>query len=75
MKRSDIIRAWRDPEFRASLGDDERAGLPAHPAADLSEDELGMVAGGANKPHTWRRTWCGSCSLFTLRCCGGPMKL
>ena len=49
MKKLDIIRAWRDPEYRASLSEAERAQLPAHPAEALEVSEealLGVVAGG-----------------------------
>jgi mersacidin/lichenicidin family type 2 lantibiotic len=27
-----IIQAWKDPDYRASLPQDQRAQLPAHPA-------------------------------------------
>src|SRR5262249_5123924 len=27
-----VIRAWKDPEFRESLTDEQRAKLPAHPS-------------------------------------------
>lgn len=48
MKKSDIIRALRDPEFRASLSDAERALLPAHPSGviELNESELSEAIGG-----------------------------
>nr|WSX51414.1 mersacidin/lichenicidin family type 2 lantibiotic [Streptomyces sp. NBC_00974] len=29
---ADVVRAWRDPLFRASLDDLARAALPAHPS-------------------------------------------
>ncbi|MGW6685492.1 mersacidin/lichenicidin family type 2 lantibiotic [Streptomyces sp. NPDC054961] len=32
---ADVVRAWRDPVFRASLDDLARAALPAHPAGDI----------------------------------------
>jgi mersacidin/lichenicidin family type 2 lantibiotic len=46
MKKEQIIRAWRDPEYRASLSEAERAQLPAHPAAliELGDAELGRLA-------------------------------
>ncbi|WP_449482545.1 mersacidin/lichenicidin family type 2 lantibiotic [Streptomyces avidinii] len=32
---AEVIRAWRDPLFRASLDDRARAALPPHPAGDI----------------------------------------
>lgn len=51
MKRETIIRAWKDPEFRASLTTEERSGLPECPAGpaftELDESELQDAIGGA----------------------------
>jgi mersacidin/lichenicidin family type 2 lantibiotic len=48
MSTKNIIRAWKDPVYRSSLSDAERAALPAHPAGaiELSDAELAYVAGG-----------------------------
>jgi mersacidin/lichenicidin family type 2 lantibiotic len=57
MSRSQIIRAWKDQEYRRSLSNAERALLPAHPAGtieDLSDVELRAVVGG-QLPHTGSR--------------------
>jgi mersacidin/lichenicidin family type 2 lantibiotic len=42
MSHRDIIRAWKDSEFRSSLSDAERAMLPANPAGsiELADSEL-----------------------------------
>lgn len=49
MKKEQIIRAWMDPDYRATLSDAERAALPAHPAGkgceELSESELRLLNG------------------------------
>jgi mersacidin/lichenicidin family type 2 lantibiotic len=47
----DIIRAWKDPEYRQSLEGAQRAQLPDHPAGllELTEVELDSAAGGAPK--------------------------
>jgi mersacidin/lichenicidin family type 2 lantibiotic len=44
----DIIRAWKDEEYRNSLSEAERAALPEHPAEliTLTDEDLGAVAGG-----------------------------
>jgi mersacidin/lichenicidin family type 2 lantibiotic len=52
MKKEHVIRAWRDPEYRASLSEAERAALPAHPAGliELGDAELGRLAASAAVP-------------------------
>jgi len=46
MSDLDIVRAWKDEEFRLSLTDDQRAMLPSHPAGpiELDEEESGFRA-------------------------------
>jgi len=48
MSVENIIRAWKDAEFRASLSDAERRLLPENPAGliDLTAAELDAVEGG-----------------------------
>lgn len=56
MSHIDIIRAWKDEDYRASLSDAERAQLPENPAGlmeltdieylELADTEIGSVAGG-----------------------------
>ncbi|MEM7354113.1 MAG: mersacidin/lichenicidin family type 2 lantibiotic [Acidobacteriota bacterium] len=53
MKRKNVIRAWRDEEYRRSLSEEELAMLPEHPAGFLKmeDDEvLGSVTGGCIPP-------------------------
>ena len=35
MSNLDIIRAWKDEEFRRTLTADQRAQLPGHPAGNI----------------------------------------
>jgi mersacidin/lichenicidin family type 2 lantibiotic len=51
MSKERTIRAWKDPEFRLSLSDSERATMPAHPAGliELSDTDLDAAGGDANK--------------------------
>jgi mersacidin/lichenicidin family type 2 lantibiotic len=44
----DIVRAWKDEEYRASLSDEQRAALPQSPAEldELSDEQLEDIAGG-----------------------------
>ncbi len=48
-----IIRAWKDPNYRASLSTEQRAALPESPAGtpltDMNESDLEQVA-GAGRP-------------------------
>ncbi len=43
----DIVRAWKDEEYRNSLSSEEQAILPTNPAGslELSDAELGSVHG------------------------------
>jgi mersacidin/lichenicidin family type 2 lantibiotic len=57
----DIVRVWKDPEYRASLSDVERAQVPPHPAGLIELDSLERIRGGATG--FCRTESCGS------RCC------
>ncbi|CCF85508.1 mersacidin/lichenicidin family type 2 lantibiotic [Nitrolancea hollandica] len=48
MSKLDIIRAWKDEEYRLSLDETERALLPANPAGlvELTDVDLDQAAGG-----------------------------
>ena len=50
MSKVDIVRAWKDEEYRASLTDAERTQLPAHPAGliELDEEQLKSVFGAGS---------------------------
>ncbi|QRN93726.1 mersacidin/lichenicidin family type 2 lantibiotic [Archangium violaceum] len=77
MKKELIIRAWKDPAFRASLSAEERATLPESPSGkamtELDEGELLAIIGGRSaemQPATGcdgpERQTCGiiNCSLL-----------
>ena len=48
MSNLDVIRAWKDAEYRNSLSEAEQAQLPEHPAGliEISDTELDAAAGG-----------------------------
>ena len=50
MSHRDIIRAWKDAEFRSSLSEAERAMLPSHPAGsiELADPELERTSARAS---------------------------
>jgi mersacidin/lichenicidin family type 2 lantibiotic len=49
MSKIDIVRAWKDPVYRASLSAEQRAALPQNPAGsvEISDEDLGKVSAGA----------------------------
>lgn len=63
MSKLDVIRAWKDAEYRSSLTDKQRASLPDNPAGalDLSDLDLDSVAGGTEAtPPIWgTQVWFG----------------
>ena len=48
MSKHNIIRAWKNPAYRNSLSETERAALPPNPvgAIEISDEDLGKIAGG-----------------------------
>lgn len=68
MRKIDIIRAWKDPVYRASLSPEELAQLPAHPsgALELHDEQLRGVSAAAE-------TTAQTCTEFSFnnyrRCC------
>lgn len=48
----DFTRAWKDPEYRASLSAEQLAALPASPVGgvELTESELAVIDGGTATP-------------------------
>ena len=49
MNKIDVIRAWKDPVYRAGLSREEIAALPGHPSGlmELNEEQLKMASGSA----------------------------
>jgi mersacidin/lichenicidin family type 2 lantibiotic len=60
----DIVRAWRDVEYRQSLSAQEQALLPAHPAGaiELADEELTQVAGGTGAGCLTFMSLCDTCT-------------
>ena len=48
MTNENIVRAWRDADYRNSLSETERSALPDHPAGwiELADTDLKDAAGG-----------------------------
>jgi mersacidin/lichenicidin family type 2 lantibiotic len=69
MSHENTIRAWKDPAYRNSLSETDRASLAAHPAGmiELSDADLGVVAGGFFP--TWHRTCGDNCGTNLIYLC------
>jgi mersacidin/lichenicidin family type 2 lantibiotic len=64
----DIIRAWKDEEYRNSLSEEQRSQLPENPAGmiELSDEDMGSVVGGRPRPVGDAGSWI---------CCGGLLSI
>ncbi len=78
MSNLDIIRAWKDEDYRNSLSAEQLALLPENPAGmiEISDDELDAITGGAGATGKWFSTGCpcsrqqgGTCPAGTRGCC------
>ncbi len=67
MSDFDVVRAWKDPKYRRSLTDAQRASMPEHPAGpvELTDDEL-KVAGGLAIGGGGPITTAPTCTMFTF---------
>jgi mersacidin/lichenicidin family type 2 lantibiotic len=56
----DVIRAWKDEDYRAGLTDAERALLPPNPAGliELDDEEMKAVLGGGTGSSCFRLCTC-----------------
>ena len=65
MTPNQIVRAWKDADYGTTLAVDEASAVPAHPvgAIELSDDDLGLAAGGLIELRTEY--------LESLGCCRG----
>ena len=52
MTQAQVVRAWKDPEYRSTLSEAQLRALPANPAGlvELDESELMEVSGGTTLP-------------------------
>lgn len=75
----EIIRAWKDEEYRLRLSDAEQSALPQNPAGliELADEDLGAVEGGTTTLpceiskliSCWQSIAHGTCGAFTIGCC------
>ncbi|HEX4962775.1 MAG TPA: mersacidin/lichenicidin family type 2 lantibiotic [Thermoanaerobaculia bacterium] len=72
MNKTDVIRAWKDPVYRATLSEEEQAALPQHPSGltDLSDDQL-VIAGASSVVTTAPN--CTNYTFLNWRSCCPPI--
>ncbi len=60
MSKVDVIRAWKDEEYRAGLTDAERALLPPNPAGliELDDEQMKAVLGAGTASSCFPRCTC-----------------
>jgi mersacidin/lichenicidin family type 2 lantibiotic len=80
MSNDDIIRAWKDEDYWASLDTHKRSQLPENPAGiiELTNTEMEVVAGGYQYPGSWANpchpntypcgSWANPCHPNTYPC-------
>ncbi|MEO6191965.1 MAG: mersacidin/lichenicidin family type 2 lantibiotic [Thermoanaerobaculia bacterium] len=61
MKKIDVIRAWRDEEYRNSLTEQELSSLPESPAGMATVDDSALRSVGGAAWTTYCTTFVGSC--------------
>lgn len=79
MNSEAIVRAWKDPTFRASLSPQERAEVPENPSGlplnEMDDSDLGKVQGGfitvPTSPPVYIKTFVVECfRTYFFRCPG-----
>ena len=70
MSQVDVIRMWKDPVYRASLGPETLAAAPRHPGGlvELTDEDLKEASGiGAYVVTTF--ITCTEYTFIRFRCC------
>lgn len=64
----DIIRAWKDEEYRNSLSEEQRSQLPENPAGmiELSDEDMGSVVGGRVAAGSDMCCGCSDCTKLNI---------
>lgn len=71
MSQLDIIRAWKDEEFRNSLSAEQIAQMPVHPvgAIELTDADVYAAAGLDSHAAPVTTAWFCTLSAYVYRCC------
>src|SRR4026208_825789 len=76
MTKLDVVRGWKDEDYRSSLSEAERRMLPGNPAGliEISDSELGAVGGGeAAGPYPGLYSCFGNCPSQFLQVCSADL--
>lgn len=65
MLKLDVIRAWKDEEYRLSLSEAERAQLPEHPAGLVEVTDADVNGGGFANVIACSDQGCSCCCSFS----------
>ncbi len=71
MSELDVVRAWKDPAYRASLSEEDLSRVPPHPAGlvELTDTELKAATGLSGIIRTTNL----ACTMYSFRgwgsCC------
>lgn len=71
MSHVDIIRAWKDEDYRNSLSEEQRSHLPENPVGlvELPDADMERIAGGVEIKNTDNPVGIGPCIItVTLGC-------
>jgi len=72
MMQTDVIRAWKDPFYRASLPEGILADLPAHPSGLLELDDEQLMTSSGLVAMTTAPTCTAYTFLGWAACCPAP---
>ncbi len=77
MSHEDIIRAWKDEEYRNSLSEEQRAQLPENPAGmvELPDESMQAIAGGAGAQSFNNTNPLPVCVQTVTRTCGCTVRI
>lgn len=70
MSKVDVVRAWKDPQYRRSLSSDQLAQLPGSPAGQVQLSTQALRdASGAGETFVQTTAWFCTLYTFMARCC------
>jgi len=64
MDKVDVIRAWKDQDYRDSLTEEQKAQLPENPVGliELTDEDMSSVSGGCSCGSSLC-SWAHSCKI------------
>jgi mersacidin/lichenicidin family type 2 lantibiotic len=69
MSNNNIVRSWKDPKYRASLGPAALEGMPANPAGSIEVSDTKLKSAGGNTRQLTTAWFCTMYSVGGSRCC------